>query len=175
MLRTRELSILSEDGQGTSWDPIKVEGEAAADVGEDQHPPVVDPEPEVAAAAPALLEWDRAAPTVSVPPRDGYALRLVVGRTLYDHGRIVSETPAFARLVPDNVLRVNPHDLAALGVDSGTEVKITAARASLARPVVGDPAVPVGVAALAFPRRHRPGTDHRHCRTRHRCAVETLR
>jgi NADH-quinone oxidoreductase subunit G len=151
VLRTRELSILSEDGQGTSWDPIKVEGEAAADVGEDQDPPVVDPEPEVAAAAPALLEWDRAAPSVSVPPRDGYALRLVVGRTLYDHGRIVSETPAFARLVPDNVLRVNPHDLAALGVDSGTEVKITAARASLTRPVVGDPAVPVGVAALAFP------------------------
>ena len=47
VLRTRELSILSEDGQGTSWDPIKVEGEAAADVGEDQDPPVVDPEPEV--------------------------------------------------------------------------------------------------------------------------------
>ncbi len=153
VLRTRELSILSEDGQGTSWDPIKVEGEAAADVAEAQDPPVVDPEPEVAATAPVppLLEWDRGAPTVNVPPRDGYALRLVVGRTLYDHGRIVSETPAFGRLVPDNVLRVNPHDLAALGVDSGTEVKITAARASLTRPVVGDPAVPVGVAAMAFP------------------------
>jgi anaerobic selenocysteine-containing dehydrogenase len=153
VLRTRELSILSEDGQGTSWDPIKVEGQAAADIGEDQDPPVVDPEPEVAAAnpVPPLLEWDRAAPTVSVPPRDGYALRLVVGRTLYDHGRVVRETPAFGRLVPDNVLRVNPHDLAALGVDSGTEVKITAARASLTRPVVGDPAVPVGVAAIAFP------------------------
>ena len=52
---------------------------------------------------------------------------------------------------PTTSLRVNPHDLAALGVDSGTEVKITAARASLTRPVVGDPAVPVGVAALAFP------------------------
>ena len=31
VLRTRELSILADDGSGTSWDPIKVEGEAAAE------------------------------------------------------------------------------------------------------------------------------------------------
>ncbi len=32
VLRTRDLSLLAEDGSGTSWDPIKVEGVAAEDL-----------------------------------------------------------------------------------------------------------------------------------------------
>jgi anaerobic selenocysteine-containing dehydrogenase len=63
----------------------------------------------------------------------------------------VRETPLLAELVADDALRINPHDFAALGVGPGTEVKLTAARASVRHPVVPDPAVPVGVAVMPFP------------------------
>ncbi len=170
---------MSEDGHGTSWDPIKVEGEApdepaaadaeapvteapateADDATEDADPDETALAVEVAhsvsatadAVAPPLYEWDRTTATANVPPRDAYALRLVVGRTLYDNGRVVRETPILTGLVAAPALRINPHALAALGVDAGTQVRITGARTSLTRPVVGDAAVPAGVAFLPFP------------------------
>jgi NADH-quinone oxidoreductase subunit G len=179
VLRTRDLSIMADDGQGTSWDPIKVEGTAPADStaavtqagaggSVNLTPGAGDPadDPEEAAAAvetahtaseqaavvaPALYQWDAGAPEPPPAPRDAYALRLVVGRSLYDGGRIASETPLFTKLVPASRLRVNPHDLAALGVDDGTVVKITGARTSIEKPVVGDAAVPVGIAVMDFP------------------------
>jgi NADH-quinone oxidoreductase subunit G len=148
VLRTRELSLMAEDGQGTSWDPIKVEGAEPADSSDI----VADTGSEVAPeAAPALYVWEPSASDTTAAPRDAYALRLVVGRTLYDGGRLVSETPLLAALVPTAQLHVNPHDLAALGVESGTDVKITAARSTLTAPVVSDPAVPVGIASMTFP------------------------
>ncbi len=101
VLRTGDLTIMAEDGQGVSWDPIKVEGE----VPEDPTEVVADVEPEVTAAAPApeppaLYEWDRRISDGNIPPRDSYALRLVSGRTLYDGGRLVAETPLLATLAP---------------------------------------------------------------------------
>ena len=90
----RELSIMADDGSGTSWDPIKVEG---ADVEADEElAEALATEPEPAPEAPALHVWDGATPSNETPARDAYALRLVVGRTLYDDGRIVSETPLLA-------------------------------------------------------------------------------
>jgi NADH-quinone oxidoreductase subunit G len=179
VVRTRDLSIMAEDGQGTSWDPIKVEGETpahstsaveasgtgastslTAGAGDPGDGPEAAAEAvEIAhsasatadTVAPPLYQWDRIVPEANVPPRDAYALRLVVGRTLYDRGRIVSETPVFAGLVPSTALRIHPHDLAALGVEPGTEVKLTSAHATLQHPVVADPAVPVGVAVMPFP------------------------
>ena len=63
--------------------------------------------------APALYQWDRTGAHPEAPARDAYALRLVVGRSLYDDGRLVSETPLLQRLVPEQGLRVHPSDLAA--------------------------------------------------------------
>ena len=51
------------------------------------------------AASLHALGWDGAAPDPEAPARDAYALRLVVGRSLYDEGRLVSETPLLQRLV----------------------------------------------------------------------------
>jgi NADH-quinone oxidoreductase subunit G len=169
MLRKRDLTIMSEDGPGTSWDPIKVEGEApddpagiVADAAEEVAEGEREGEPEAGAEAdaatpapegpevPGRYEWDRDVAETAAPARDAYALRLVVSRKLYDGGRIVAETPVFGRLAPDPALRINPHDLAALGVESGTEVKITSARGTLEHPVFADPAVPVGVAVMPF-------------------------
>ena len=112
---------------------------------EDAAPPAPEG-PEV----PGRYEWDREVAETATPARDAYALRLVVSRKLYDGGRVVAETPVFGRLAPDPALRINPHDLAALGVESGTQVKITSARGTLEHPVFADPAVPVGVAVMPF-------------------------
>jgi NADH-quinone oxidoreductase subunit G len=176
VVRTRELSIMAEDGPSVSWDPIKVEGEVATPVAPaaadgDEHVSVEpvegdasgDPEgtahvveaahtasAEAGAQAPDLYQWDGSVEQASPPARDAYALRLVVGRKLYDKGRVVSETPVFAALGPDPALRVNPQELAALGVESGTLVKVTGARGSLEHAVVADAGVPAGVAFMPF-------------------------
>ena len=108
------------------------------------------PAPEPTRAAPALFEWDGAVPEVDVPPRDAYALRLVVGRRLYDNGRIVSEAPVLERIRRPFPLRVNPHDAAGLGVESGAEVRVTSTRASLIMEIDIDAGVPAGIAQVEF-------------------------
>jgi len=167
VLRTRELSILAEDGSGTSWDPIKVEGEAAVDVEVDVVD-IVDIEVsgegdvvdvsvteivEVSATvriAPDLWTWDGNVPEAVVPPRDAYALRLVVGRRLYDNGRMVSEATALERVRRPFPLRISPHDAAGLGVESGAEVRATSTRGSRVLTVEIDARVPAGVAQIEF-------------------------
>ena len=143
VLRTRDLSLMSDDGSGTSWDPIKIEGEAPAE-------PVSEQDVSPPEHAPDLYVWDREALHPDAPARDAYALRLVVGRTLYDEGRVVSETPLLQRLVPETVLRVNPSDLARIGVDSGGQVKATSTRGSHVVTVHADAGVPAGIACMAF-------------------------
>ena len=141
VLRTRGLSILADDGGGTSWDPIKVEGETA--------------EADVVAAGPTVdgppcHVWARTAPKRETPGRDAYALRLVVGRALYDGGRTVAQTPLLHRLVADQAVRINPSDLARIGVDAGGQVKATSARGTQTLTVVPDPGVPAGIARYDF-------------------------
>ncbi len=143
VLRTGELSIMADDGSGTSWDPIKVEGVAPAE-------PADATEVSAPVDAPALHEWDRRAPRPEAPARDAYALRLVIGRALYDDGRLVSETPLLQRLVREPELRVHPSDLARIGVDSGGQVKVTSTRGSQVVAVRSDAGVPAGIACMDF-------------------------
>jgi predicted molibdopterin-dependent oxidoreductase YjgC len=153
VLRTRELSILAEDGQGTSWDPIKVEGDPITAEGGDDGEATAEIEaiePEPAPEMPALHTWSPAAANREVPGRDAYALRLVVGRTLYDKGRTVAETPALQRVAAVSHLRVNPTELARIGVDGGSQVKATSARGSQVVTVEADASVPAGIACFAF-------------------------
>ncbi|HTD49166.1 MAG TPA: NADH-quinone oxidoreductase subunit NuoG [Acidimicrobiia bacterium] len=138
VFRTRALSILADDGPGTSWDPIKVEGEAATDVAEPDD------------AAPELWTWDGTAPDVVVPPRDAYALRLVVGHRLYDNGRMVSEAPILQRVRRPFPLRINPHAAALLGLDAGSQVRLTSTRGSIIVAVDPDAGVPEGIGQLEF-------------------------
>jgi predicted molibdopterin-dependent oxidoreductase YjgC len=157
VLRTRALSILAEDGSGASWDPIKVEGEP-----EDPDAVIADPtqtdggagaavEPQAPArVAPALWEWDGNAPGADVHARDAYALRLVAGRRLYDHGRLVSESPALTRVRRPFRLHINPQEVLRLGVEPGTEVKATSTRGSQVVAIESDASVPMGVARLDF-------------------------
>jgi predicted molibdopterin-dependent oxidoreductase YjgC len=143
VLRTRDLTLLADDGAGVSWDPIKVEGETPAE-------PVAEVDVVAPDDAPALYEWDGHAAQPDPPRRDAYALRLVVGRALYDDGRLVSETPLLQRLVGEPELRVHPSDLARIGVDSGGQVKVTSTRGSQVVAVRSDPGVPAGIACMDF-------------------------
>jgi NADH-quinone oxidoreductase subunit G len=83
----------------------------------------------------------------SIPP-DGYALRLVTSRSLYDYGILVQSSPSLAPLVPAHVLRLQPKELDKLGVNDGDEIRMTSAGGELIVPVVSDPSVPAGVCVL---------------------------
>ena len=84
VLRTRDLSIMADDGSGTSWDPIKVEPVRCRPTRPRRSTPP-NPRPR----HPTCTCGDASAPSPAAPGRDAYALRLVVGRALYDDGRIV--------------------------------------------------------------------------------------
>jgi NADH-quinone oxidoreductase subunit G len=179
VVRARDLSILAEDGQGTSWDPIKVEGVVPADSTnaveasgagfEPLAPGAGDPQEDPAAAAqvleaaveaadasaapdvPELHTWSAQSASSDVPGRDAYALRLVSGRTLYDGSRTVCETPVLAQLIAEgSVLRVNPADTTRLGVELGSRVRITSARGSQEIVVAPDERVTPGTARYDF-------------------------
>jgi NADH-quinone oxidoreductase subunit G len=156
VLRTGALSILAEDGSSASWDPIKVEG-ASPDAVDTEHGParevVHDAVHEATTAvevAPSLHVWDRIVDGGETPARDAYALRLVVGHTLYDGGRIVAETPVLQRVRRQSRLRVSPHDAARLGVEAGGEVRVTSARGTQIVEVESDAGIPDGVACYDF-------------------------
>ena len=103
------------------------------------------------AVAPPLYEWDRTTATANVPP----ATRTRCGSWSAARSTTTGASCARRRSSPGSSppprcgsIRTT---LAALGVDAGTQVRITGARTSLTRPVVGDAAVPAGVAFLPFP------------------------
>ena len=177
VLRTRELSILADDGSGTSWDPIKVEGEAAGRCRRATKRPAAsvgrrNPRSAAAARARAARVGPRRVPTASVPPRDAYALRLVVGRRLYDNGRMVERDArvrrgSFPTRAADQPARPRPRSASR----PATEVKVTSAAGVATRPVVGrSPACPSASRASTSP----PTAPARRCsstrRTRHRPA-----
>jgi anaerobic selenocysteine-containing dehydrogenase len=78
---------------------------------------------------------------------------MVVTRKMYDQGTLVQQAPHLAPLataagqVP---VRLNPADVARLGLDDGAMVKVTSARGSIAAAAVADDGVPRGIAAFVF-------------------------
>jgi NADH-quinone oxidoreductase subunit G len=101
-------------------------------------------------ASPPVVSLPVAFDVPRVGPVDGYALRLLAGRVLYDTGSAVGAAPALAGLVADSALRVNPHDLDDLGVTSGGSVKLRNASASVVVTAVPDPSLPRRVVAVDF-------------------------
>ncbi|HET8930497.1 MAG TPA: molybdopterin-dependent oxidoreductase, partial [Acidimicrobiales bacterium] len=102
---------------------------------------------------------DRQAPSVELPPApglqipapDAYAFRLVVTRKLYDQGTIVQQSPHLAPLAtpPAEIpARLNPADIAQLGITDGASVRISGARGQITLPVLADAGVPRGLVAF---------------------------
>ena len=90
-----------------------------------------------------LLVTDRPAPT-SVPGRDGYGLRLVVDRSMYDSGVLVSHSPSLASLAPGTRAGLEPTDLARHGIADGEVVDLISARSTIQVVVVADAGVARG-------------------------------
>jgi predicted molibdopterin-dependent oxidoreductase YjgC len=106
-----------------------------------------------AAPTPPLLELE--VPSVAEAPAvDAYSLRLVATRRLYDLGTDVQHSPGLAGLTTGTTLRLHPHDFDRLGVDSGAVVTVTSASGAATLPVVSDPDVGRGAAAVLL---HQPG------------------
>ncbi len=85
-----------------------------------------------------------------VVPNDGYSLRLVASRVLYDRGAAVRTVPALAGLVATAPLRANPLDLDELGVAPGGSVRVRTATTSTVQTVVADDSLPRKVVAADF-------------------------
>ncbi len=94
------------------------------------------------------LPLDLDVPRIS--PVDGYSMRLVATRSLYDLGAAVSAVPALAGLVASAPLRVNPHDLDDLGVSAGGSVRLRTEHGSLVAAAVPDSSLPRKVVAADF-------------------------
>ncbi len=88
-------------------------------------------------------------------PVDGYSLRLVSARKLYDNGTIVQQSPSLAPLAPGEVVRANPADLDRLGVATNDRVRIASSRGAIIAPVEPDSGVARGTVMLAF---NQPGS-----------------
>jgi NADH-quinone oxidoreductase subunit G len=85
-----------------------------------------------------------------VVPNDGYSLRLVASRVLYDQGAAVASVPSLAGLVDTAPLRANPLDLDELGVPSGGSVRVRTAGSSTVQTVVADTSLARKVVAADF-------------------------
>jgi predicted molibdopterin-dependent oxidoreductase YjgC len=103
-----------------------------------------------ATAVPELLVWDRSVTSAPAPPPDGYALRLVAGRKLYDAGRVPASSPALANLAPSDLLLVHPTDRDRIGVADGGSVRVVTARGTTVLAVRGDEQTPAGTAFMIF-------------------------
>jgi NADH-quinone oxidoreductase subunit G len=86
----------------------------------------------------------------SAPLLNGYQLRLVVGRKLYDQAVSVRTSSSMAKLAPGTSVRLNPTDADRIGAKNGTHVRVANSRGSITVPVVVDAGVIKGAAYLPF-------------------------
>jgi NADH-quinone oxidoreductase subunit G len=102
------------------------------------------------AGRPERIVWPVEVPACRVPPLDGYSLRLVSGRKLYDTGVLVESSQALSAFAGRLVMRAHPQDLARIGVESGSPVRVRSARAAILVEAAADDAVPRGAAVADF-------------------------
>jgi NADH-quinone oxidoreductase subunit G len=101
-------------------------------------------------ARPATATFDADLDELVVPAPDGYGLRLVATRKLYDTGTLAQHSPSLAGLAPGTEVRVNPYDFDRLGVEAGDEVNVSSASTQIVARVRVDGGVPRGTAAMVF-------------------------
>jgi len=83
------------------------------------------------------------------PQVDAYSWRLVVDRTMYDNGTIISNCAASSHLGGPGEIRMAPADFDRLGFAAGSTVKVSSAKGQIFGPVISDPSVMRGVIAIA--------------------------
>ncbi len=123
--------------------------------------PGPSPSPGTAAApsgpeAPGLVRFTAPGAPEPVPSLDGYSLRLIATRKLYDGGTLVAHSPSLAGLAPGTRLRLHPSDFDRLGIAPGSRVKVSSARGTVSVQAAADAGVPRGSAHLTV---NQPGGD----------------
>jgi NADH-quinone oxidoreductase subunit G len=99
------------------------------------------------AGRPAVVGTPEIAPAVPVAADDA-ALRLVLGRKMYDGATGTTNSRSLRELPPANEVRLHPLDFEGLAVDEGTVVTLVSARGRLDLPVVADDGVVRGAAVV---------------------------
>ena len=84
------------------------------------------------------------------PIADGYGLRLISGRKLWDAATTTTHSPSLRHLAESPSLKVHSNDLERLGIPTGTEVRVISTRATENLTVVADDNVQRGTAVLPF-------------------------
>jgi NADH-quinone oxidoreductase subunit G len=101
-----------------------------------------------------LIEGSSIKPTLPTPQEppvvDGYGLRLVSGRKLWDAGTGVHHSPSLRHLAEEPTLKVHPGDLQRLGVSSGSAVRVISTRTTETLLAVADDTILRGTAVLPF-------------------------
>ncbi len=103
-----------------------------------------------APARPRSLRWPVPVEVPHLPAPDGYSLRLVSPRRLYDHGVLLEACRSLAPLAPAARVRVNPYELGRLGVTTASRVRVRSSRGALVFEAIADDAMPRGVASIDF-------------------------
>jgi anaerobic selenocysteine-containing dehydrogenase len=88
--------------------------------------------------------------TIVAPRLDAYSHRLVIRRSLYDEGTLVSTSPSMRTLASVPTLFVHPSELAKLGVATGDKVRVRSAKGDLEVEVTGDESIDRHVVAARF-------------------------
>jgi len=88
--------------------------------------------------------------TIVAPRLDAYSHRLVIRRSLYDEGTLVSTSPSMRTLAVEPRLFVHPSELAKLGVAAGDKVRVRSLRGDLEIAVTSDESIDRHVVAARF-------------------------
>ena len=149
-VRNAPDGVLVDGADGTGSQAANSSQATEADTGGVADPQTAGPNP--------------ASPDASVPfdvppiPHDRYAFRLVVNRTLYDNGTLVSHCPSLAPLAEPAAARLNPATVRELGISDGEIVAVASAANTVTIPVKSDARVPEEV--VVIPHNH-SGADPR--------------
>ena len=95
------------------------------------------------------IELDLPAPAAP-PVADGYGLRLVSGRKLWDAATATTYSPSLQPLAEAPTLRVHPNDLQRLGISSGADVRVISTRSTEIITAIADENIERGTAMLPF-------------------------
>ena len=152
-VRNAPDGVLVDGADGTGSQAANSSQATEADTGGVADPQTAGPNP---AGPDASVPFDVPAPEPI--PHDRYAFRLVVNRTLYDNGTLVSHCSSLAPLAEPAAARLNPAAVRELGINDGEVVAVASAANTVTIPVKSDARVPEEV--VVIPHNH-SGADPR--------------
>jgi NADH-quinone oxidoreductase subunit G len=127
---------------------LEAKAQQSERVADDDAAPGADSGKAAGPTRPPLLTFARPDAATELPLVDAYGLRLIATRTLYDKGTQVATSRSLAGLSKPARIRLNPADLARLGLDAEATVSVSSPRGRVTLDAVADPGVPAGSAAM---------------------------